>query len=205
MSLPISKSQAITCSNWLKTNFQDKIIPAVNGTPYSLELICGIFCQETAYKVQLWIDGFDVNTILARCVFDASGDFPGTTRNAFPKNVTEFHDKYGNELTDMLISEGNKQRKMPQQDAPNGYKNDSHFLYKGYGIFQYDIQAIQTDYDFFAQKQWYIFDNCLDRLIRELNSKMKDNLWQAVKSYNGSGEAATEYANNVMQFAEYAT
>ncbi len=202
--LPVSANNAIKAHNWLQSNFSTDIQNAINGTDYSPQLVSAIFCQETAQRVLLWVDKFDSTTILERCIFDASGDFPNTSRNAFPKNAAAFHDKYGDEFTDMLISEANKMRKMPQPGQPQGY-SDSHYLYKGYGIFQYDLQAVITDEVFFRNKLWYDINECLKRLIQELNTKAKlhpNDLFATIKAYNGAGQNATNYANNVMQFID---
>jgi len=199
--LPLSKTQAIKAHEWLQSNFKDDIQNAIKETDYSPELVSAIFCQETAQRVILWVDKYDAATILERCIFDASGDFPNTTRNAFPKNAAAFHDKYGDDFTDMLISEANKMRKMPQPGNPNGY-SDSHYLYKGYGLFQYDLQHVTVDETFFRNKLWYSFDECLKRLITILNSKKKQDLWATVKAYNGAGQNASNYADNVFKFID---
>lgn len=205
--LPISESQAKTVYKWLMEHFGEEIKAEVLTSGLSFitpELIAAIACQETAYKWLRWIEAFSPETILARCVFDASGDFPGTTRNAFPKNKEDFLSQYPQQLLDFLIDEGNKQRAMPQPDDPGGY-NPANYLYKGYGIFQYDLQNIQYDLKFFDSGAWYSFDECLKRLIAELRGKSKfiSNPWHIVKMYNGSGTRATVYANNVFQFIEF--
>jgi len=201
--LPISPNQAIKAHQWLQDNFKDDIQNAIKETNYSHELVSAIFSQETAQRVLLWVEKYEPDIILQRSIFDASGDFPNTTRNAFPKNAAAFHDKYGDEFTDMLISEGNKMRRMPQPGNPNGY-SDSHYLYKGYGLFQYDLQNVLTDELFFLHKQWYNFNECIKRLIQELQLKARRNtdLWDIVKAYNGAGQNATNYANNVFKFMD---
>ncbi len=201
--MPITEKQAIKAHDWLQSNFGADIQNAIKETDYSPELVSAIFAQETAQRVLLWVDKYDAATILERCVFDASGDFPNTTRNAFPKNAAAFHDKYGDEFTDMLISEANKMRKMPQPGNPNGY-SDSHFLYKGYGLFQYDLQHVVTDELFFRNKLWYNFSDCINRLIKELNEKAKSHseIFDIVKAYNGAGTNATNYATNVFKFMD---
>lgn len=198
MPLPISREQAHSAAKWMKSNFGAQIQQAVNGTAFSLDIVCGIACQETAYVWLNWLNNLSVNDILARCVFDASGDFPGTQRGVFPKNTAAFRNRYGNEFTEMLIEEANKTRALrhfgPQQ-----------WVYKGYGIYQYDLQHVTEDDIFFRQKQWYSYDICLDKLMKELKQKYQatHDLWKAIKAYNGSGPRATEYANNVIQLAHY--
>jgi hypothetical protein len=204
-SLPVTSSTAEKGIKWMKENFGSKIALAVEGTPFTINHICGIFCQETLYKVALWIGKYDAETILARCIMDASGDMAGTSRSAFPKNKDAFLAKYGPDTTAMLIAEGNKGRAMPQLDAPGGYKR-AEYLYKGYGIFQNDLQNILTNPAFFIEKGWYSFDHCLAGVINELKGKyaIAKNIPESIKRYNGSGERAEIYRDNVLQFSEIA-
>ena len=198
MSLPITQKQAYKVATWMKSNFGDQITRALRGTPFDVNTLCGIACQETAYFWISFIDKMSVEDVLARCVLDASGDFPGTQRSAFPRNTEAFRKRYSGDFADMLIAEANKTRKLrgfgPQQ-----------WVYKGYGIYQYDLQFVVDDEIFFREKQWFSFEACLERAKKELLGKYKiyDNLWKAVRGYNGSGSAATDYANNVTQFAKY--
>lgn len=157
-----------------------------------------IACQETAICWCRWINDHTPDEILARCVFDASGDANGT-RLAFPKNTTAFTDKYGHALADMLIAEANATR------ALHGW-GPKQWVYAGYGIFQYDIQAILTDGNFFEQKMWYRIDACLEKVIIELKEKWHlhdGDLFNTIKAYNGSGVRAENYAKNVLQFLSW--
>jgi len=200
--MPLSQSNCIKCVAWMRQNFETKVIAAVENTPFEKELIYAIACQETAQRWALWIDGFDAATVLQKCVFDASGDFPDTSRSAFPRNKAELVAEFGNEITQMLIDEGNKMRAMPQPGNPHGY-GPAGYLYKGYGIFQYDLQFIKEDKKFFVEKQWYSIDECLARAIKELASKWSkhpDDLFHTVKAYNGGGDRAEQYAWRVSQF-----
>lgn len=202
--LPINKASAQKAINWLQFNFGEKIEKAVLGTPFEAKHIYGIACQETAYKWILWVDKYSPQIILQRCIFDASGDMPNTNRSAFPKNKATFSAKYGNDFTNMLVKESNLQRAMPQVNFPKGFQ-PAPFLYKGYGIFQYDLQAVIEDEIFFRDKQWYSFDECLKRLMKELNFKysITKDVYKSIRSYNGSGNAAENYAKNVMIFSEW--
>ncbi len=206
MDLPISTEQAKKAIAFIKKNFGPQIIAATAGTKFDIDTICGIACQETAYKWLGWIDKFNVETILQRCVFDASGDFPDTTRSAFPQNRKAFELKYGPDFTGMLIKEGNLQRAMPQPGQNGKGFQPANFLYKGYGIFQHDLQFVENDEAFFREKKWYSFDECLKRVMKELNGKyaIKKEMWSTLKAYNGAGAAANKYADNVTAFIEIA-
>jgi hypothetical protein len=126
-------------------------------------------------------------------VFDASGDAPGTSRAAFPRDTAAFRDRYP-DLADTLIEEANRSRalrKLPR----------AAWVYKGYGIFQYDLQHIEQDEEFFRDKKWSDFDACMERFMREMRRKLADaggDLRDAVRRYNGRGAKAEEYAGHVM-------
>ena len=198
--LPISERSAIKATTWLMANFGDKLRAAVVGKPYGLKHLCAIVCQETAYKWVGWIDDKPVQTIVERAVYDASGDHPSSPRSAFPVNTAAFRARYGEPLTAMLIEEANKTRRL--QDY-----GDKPWVYKGYGLFQYDLQHIGRDEAFFREKQWYDFDQCLRRVISELDEKLRSqngDLWEAIRAYNGSGARARAYRDKVRQFTIYA-
>lgn len=195
LDLPLTRNLCIKCTAWMRQNFEDKFTTAVANTVFEKELLYAIACQETAINWYAWISDHTADEILARCVFDASGDVNGT-RAAFPKNTTAFIQKYGQPIADMLIAEANATR------ALHGWA-PKQWVYAGYGIFQYDLQSIITDPAFFEQKQWYSIDECLKRVIKELSMKWSEHsgdLFSTIKAYNGSGIHADNYAKNVSQF-----
>lgn len=198
MTLPITKNQAYSAAHWIKSNFGSSIDHAIQGTPFTTDLLCGIACQETAYFWLSFIDSQPADIVLARCVLDASGDYPGTVRTAFPNNTDAFRTRYLDEKTNLLIAEANATREM------RGFE-PKQWVYKGYGLFQYDLQYVTSDEPFFFEKQWYSFDACLSRAVRELRAKYErtNDIWAALKAYNGSGSSATKYANNVVQYTKY--
>ena len=198
LDTPISKSQCLECSSWMNDQFGDKCAAAVEGSPFDKDLLYALACQETAYVWNNWIKDHSADEVLARCVFDASGDVNGT-RSVFPKNTAAFIEKFGKEKADLLIAEANLTRKW------RGYE-PKQWVYAGYGIFQYDLQFVLTDPQFFLEKQWYSIDKCIEKVMKELNSKWAahpKDIFNTVRSYNGSGKAAQQYAINVFQFLKW--
>ena len=207
MALPISRNAALKASRWLKNNFGAKIAAAVADTPFSIDHVCGIACQETAYRWLEWLDdGHSTDEILGACVLDGSGDFPGTSRSAFPKNTAAFRAKYGDAFTKLLVAEGNKMREFMGWGKVD-------WLYKGYGIFQYDLQFVEEDEAYFRNRSWHDFDACLAKLMGELkvtwawvlknhgDKPKAEKLRLAIRKYNGAGAAAEEYSKNVVFYA----
>ncbi|TAD86329.1 MAG: hypothetical protein EAY75_08740 [Bacteroidetes bacterium] len=199
MPLPLTKPQALKCITWLKANFRPAFSAAVANSPFTIDTLCAIACQETANVWFNWIGKKTPEEILALCVFDASGDFPGTNRNAFPRNTAAFRVRFGDAFANELIAEANASRKV-RGLAPRSW------VYKGYGMFQYDLQHVLTNRNFFEQKHWRSMDHCLQKVMAELNSKFLQqggNMFRTIRSYNGSGPRAQEYANNVVIFMSY--
>lgn len=196
MSLPITARQATKACGWLKSCFGEEIKAAV-FQPFTVDHICGIACQETAYFWLPFIDKLTPAQIVARCVLDGSGDVTGAPRSAFPKNTEAFRAKYGKQFTDMLIAEGNETRKI------RGLKPWEK-IYKGYGIFQYDLQFVQDDEKFFRLRQWHDFRKSLDRCLLELRRTYArfGSISEAIRAYNGSGPSARVYRNNVLFYAD---
>jgi hypothetical protein len=101
---PISPRDATKAISWLKKNFEKQIAAAVEGTHYSVDHICGIACQETAY---FWLR------------------LPNTTRKAFPCDTKAFRKEYGDERTEALIEEANKTRGCGVIVGRTGYIKDT--------------------------------------------------------------------------------
>ena len=198
---PISRSQAIEASRWLKENFGPQITDAVAGTAFSVNHICGIACQETAYVWQSRLNDLSPDEILALCVLDGSGDFKPeeNPRSAFPRNTAAFRERFGDGFTGKLIDAGNESRKLRGFSPVN-------WIYKGYGIFQYDLQFVIKDEEFFRNQLWLDFGECLKRLMGELSKTwdQQGNLFAAIRAYNGSGRRAEIYAQNVTAYASIA-
>lgn len=199
------------CFGWFRDNFWEQAIEHTQGSFVTPELACGITLNETAYKWGNWIDKYDKETVLARCVFDTCGDTPGTLRSAFPVNRKAFQDIYGTAITDKLVYEYNLTRKMPQPGYPNGYKSEVPWIAKGYGLYQYDLQHFPEDPAFFTEKRWYNFSDCMIKLVEELHRKarIKETEFSIVKAYNGGGKPgswgdvkSTQYAKDVLTYRD---
>jgi len=95
--LPVSEAQARKATRWVMENFGELIQCKTAGTPFTPALLTAMICQESALY---WLQMLSVlekrpeyandpdelrDELLGRCVLDASGDFPGNPRSAFPK------------------------------------------------------------------------------------------------------------------------
>src|SRR5687767_7896776 len=168
MALPLNERQARNAVRWLVQHFGDALRRSVEGTPFSVELVCGIACQETAFMwLPLVAAGVPPETVVARAIGDASGDAANTSRSAFPRNTAAFRAAFGDAFTDILIAEANESRALRGMGP-------KQWVYKGYGIFQYDLQHVHADERFFRDRQWHDIEECLARVIRELTTKFRN-------------------------------
>ena len=195
---PISDKQAKVAIQWMDDCFGELVHEAALP-PFSASDLYGIVCQETAYFWLQFLGRLTPNEIVARCVLDGSGDVAGTSRRAFPSNTAEFTREYGKEFTELLVKEGNLTRKL------RGLKPWAK-IYKGYGIFQYDLQFVQVEPAFFRDKQWYAFESCVMRCMSELNRTYARHgeVHEAIRAYNGAGKRAEIYADNVEYYSKLA-
>jgi len=195
--MPLNSARKAT--NWLMTNFGGSIRAAADDH-FTPALLCSIACQETAY---FWLpiiskpgSTISPDEVIARCVLDASGDAAGAPRSAFPRNTAAFYARYDRAFGDMLVKEANLTRALRGMGP-------KQWVYKGYGIFQYDLQFVVNDEAYFRFKQWYDFSICLRRVMKELTAvfaRNGGNLWEAVRGYNGSGQGARDYRDNVKDY-----
>ena len=155
---------------WFKTNFQDKINAAIQGTPFTLDLMTALACQETG---EVWPilrkTDLDLDRILELCVGDTI-DAPN--RSAFPQNKAELVAfPRGQEMFDLA-----RQALTEMAQFIHSYKDAAAKPNKfchGYGIFQFDLQFFKNEPDYFLQKRYAKFDESLKKAIEELQSARK--------------------------------
>jgi hypothetical protein len=158
---------------WFKENFHVEVERAIAGTPFTLDLLVALACQETGdvwpilrRKPQLTLD-----RIVALCVGDTI-DFkpPNGGRKAFPKNKAAL----------LAVPRGDEMFAIARQALVEmgqfipGFpvSNPSKFC-RGYGMFQLDLQFFKEDPDYFLEKRYEKFSETLGRCIGELTDKAK--------------------------------
>lgn len=156
---------------WFKQNFQPEIETAIAGTPYTVDFIVAIACQETG---EIWpilrTKPLSVAQVTALCVGDTLDADKG--RRAFPQTKADLVSK-PNGAAMFAIA---RQALVDMAQFIPGYHgavgNPDKFCH-GYGIFQYDIQFFATDPDYFLQKKYEQFGESLGKALQELNAAAK--------------------------------
>jgi hypothetical protein len=156
--------------SWFKTQFQLEIVAAIENTPFRLELLIAIALQETGY---LWRNIYKRESVartLELCVGDTIG---APNRTAFPvdKAALEANSVPKGKEMFQIARQALEDIALYNNDFKVAARNPDRFC-RGFGIFQYDLQFFQTNPDYFLEKRWYEFDQCLARCVEELKSKL---------------------------------
>ncbi|HEU4766930.1 MAG TPA: hypothetical protein VFS77_06130 [Pyrinomonadaceae bacterium] len=152
---------------WFKQNFHAKIQPALQGTPFTLDLLTALACQETGevWPILRKQQSLDLAKILELCVGDTLDSDRG--RSAFPKTKAELvaHPK-GEEMFTVA-----RQALVDMSQFVQSYRGAASRPKKfcrGFGIFQFDLQFFKKEPDYFLQKRYADFDACLEKALAEL-------------------------------------
>jgi hypothetical protein len=156
--------------SWFKSQFKIEIEAVIEGTPFTLDMITAIAVQETYY---LWANLYTrlpLADVLKLCVGDTI-DAP--RRDAFPRNKAELLlEPRGDEM--FAIAREALESLKPYSTAYRNVANANPDKFcHGFGIFQYDIQFFKDNPNFFLEKRWYDFSECLRMFVAELKDAIK--------------------------------
>ena len=156
---------------WFKQQFQSGIETELSGTPFCIDMITAVACQDTG---EIWPilrkQKLSIDEILNLCVGDTLDANRG--RRAFPKTKTDLLAKpNGQEMFNVA-----RQALVDMAVYIKGYRgaasNPDKFCH-GFGIFQFDLQFFLSEPDYFLQKKYADFSTCLKKCINELTSAMQ--------------------------------
>jgi hypothetical protein len=161
---------------WFKEQFQEKLQGGLHGTPFSVDFMTALACQETG---EIWRTlrrkDLSVDRILELCVGDSRDGSSNPPRTAFPASKAELlAQPNGQKMFDIA-----RQALVDMAEYIPGYDssaaNPKKFCH-GFGIFQYDLQFFkpgtsESDPDYFLQRRYADFDACLNKALQELAGK----------------------------------
>jgi hypothetical protein len=158
----------VAAIRWFKSQFHTQIEAAVQNTPFTLDFLTAIACQETGYIWDILRKQMNTAEVLALCVGDTLDADKG--RKAFPKTKTDLlAAPRGQEMFDLA-----RQALIDMSKFIPGYSGavakPNKFCH-AFGIFQYDIQFFLEDPDYFLEKRYADFAATLGKAIAELQSK----------------------------------
>ncbi|MBC8090198.1 MAG: hypothetical protein H7Z40_23310 [Phycisphaerae bacterium] len=154
---------------WFKTQFHEQIEAAIVGTPFTVDFLTALACQETGFIWNVLRDKVNPAELLALCVGDTL-DAP--RRSAFPKTKSDLLAKTnGAAMFDVAHKALVDMAHFIPSYQPIA-KKANKFCH-GYGIFQYDLQFFLIDPDYFLQRRYANFDQSLAKAMAELQTKQK--------------------------------
>jgi hypothetical protein len=182
---------------WFHGEFSSPTAKAVQGTPFSPELILSIAVKEVGYLIARMLpDQLTTDQILLRCV----GDTIERKAEKFPSDRADLEEEPdGPEMFQVarealqLVSEYSGTYKSVFDKQPDAFC-------RGFGIFQYDLQFYLEDPAFFLDRRWQVFDECLSRLIQELFDAMGRNRWRERKSLDFAEQVGLAIAYNAGRY-----
>jgi hypothetical protein len=183
---------------WFKQQFQARILPALAGTPLSVDMVVAAACQETGHIWPLLRrKGLPLAQILALCVGDTLDASKG--RSAFPRNKAEL---LARPRGDAMFRIGRQALVAMAAQVP-GYSAAAALPDKfchGYGIFQRDLQFFVGDPDYFLQRRYEIFEDTLAQCVGELKGAVRQLGFQNRDSLSALELAAVGIAYNTGGF-----
>jgi hypothetical protein len=157
---------------WFKENFHAEVEAAVAGTPFTLDLMVALACQETG---DVWPilrkKPLTVDQIVALCVGDTLDSDKG--RKAFPRNKAEL---LAFPRGDKMFAVARKALEGMAQHIPGFPVSNPNKFCHGFGMFQLDLQFFKeapADPDYFLERRYEKFSETLRKAIGELTSAAK--------------------------------
>lgn len=159
---------------WFKAEFAPAIRQSAAGTPFTVDMLTAIACQETGYIwSRLRKKKIPTPEILRLCVGDSIDGKPnGTGRRAFPRNKSALTAEPGGSA---MFEIGRAALLALSAHIP-GYgsaaRNPVKFC-RGYGIFQYDLQHFASDPEYFLKRKYEVFSEALGKCLGELKAALR--------------------------------
>jgi hypothetical protein len=157
---------------WFKENFHAEVEAAIANTPFTLDLLVALACQETG---DVWPilrhKPLTVDQIVALCVGDTI-DFkpPNSGRKAFPKNKAAL---LAVPRGDEMFAVARKALEDMGALIPGFPVSNPNKFCHGFGMFQLDLQFFKDDPDYFLQRRYEKFSETLGKCIGELTTAAK--------------------------------
>ena len=156
---------------WFKEQFHRDIDAALGGTPFDLDMIAAIACQETGHVWSvLRKKGLGTAAILALCVGDTLDEDKG--RRAFPKTKADLIAKPNGQAMFDIAHKALVDMAVHIPGFKSAANNPNKFCH-GYGLFQRDLQFFLGDPDYFLQRRYERLDETLGQCLGELNRALR--------------------------------
>ena len=182
---------------WFKDQFHRPIEAAVQDTPFDLDLLTAIACQETGYIWNALRKQLPAQEVLKLCVGDTLDADKG--RRAFPQTMEDLKAKPNGQAMFAIA----RQALVDLAQYVPSYQNVAakpHKFCHGFGIFQYDLQFFLVDPQYFLQQRYADFEASLAKALEVLQAKLRKLGWQNKTTLTDDEMAAVAIAYNTGGF-----
>jgi hypothetical protein len=159
---------------WFKSTYGARIEPMLVGTPFDLDMITTLACQETG---ELWgamrkDPALTPDQIAALCCGDTLDADKG--RKAFPRTKADLVAPQVVDGKAMFDIARNALLQMAAHVPGYSFANTrpNKFCH-GFGMFQYDLQFFLTNPRYFLDRKYENFENSLQRALGELKTGLR--------------------------------
>jgi len=183
---------------WFKQQFGGTIRAAIAGTPFDVDMLTAIACQETGYIWQvLRKKPLSTDKILELCVGDTLDQSAG--RKAFPKTKAALVAKPNGQAMFQIARQALLDMAMHVPGYAGAAAKADKFCH-GFGVFQYDLQFFLTDPNYFLERRYANFDASLDKCLAELKRGLAKLGWKTKTSLTDHEMACVGIAYNTGGF-----
>ena len=186
---------------WFKQQFGSQIERELVGTPFDLDMIVAIACQETGY---IWSTlrkkNLPLERILALCVGDTI-DYkaPHKGRQAFPLNKSDLLTRPNGQLMFEIARKALEDMAVYITSYRDAVDNPKKFCH-GFGVFQRDLQFFKVDPDYFLERHYESFSDTLSHCLSELRRGLKTLGFESRTSLSDMEFAAVAIAYNTGSY-----
>lgn len=158
--------------SWFKAQFGEVIARAVRGTPFDVDMLTALACQETG---ELWSQlrrkpGMTPERVAALCCGDTLDADRG--RRAFPRFKEDL--VAAPDGAAMFAIARKALLDMAELVPAYAFARDRPKKFAhGFGIFQYDLQFFLVNPDYFLKRRYEDFSQSLGRALGELKSGLR--------------------------------
>src|SRR5262245_6662247 len=164
---------------WFKERFHPEIESAVAGTPFDLDMLTALACQETGevWPILRKKPDLTLPQIVELCV----GDTIERKRRAFPKTKAELVAAPNGQAMYQIARKALVDMAAHIKSYRTAARNPNKFVH-GFGIWQYDLQFFNTDPQYFLEKRYAILSETLKKALEELRDALKKRRFQNKQS-----------------------
>lgn len=184
---------------WFKTQFHDAIASAVAGTPFDLDLLTALACQETGeiWPVLRKNPALTTDRVVALCVGDTLDADRG--RRAFPKTKSELIAAPNGQAMFDIARKALVDMAAHVSSYRGAAARPNKFVH-GFGVWQYDLQFFKQDPEYFLERRYERLGETLGKAMGELQDALRKLGFQDKSSLTDFEMACVAIAYNTGGF-----